>query len=671
MADEVRRLGQLLRAFVWGALGACTAWAIATTVIEPTTAAFRFGMLAGLSVTSAVALALERRGRTHAAARLFVASLWLLLAGRVLATGWISHGAWFLFAVLVGVAGLFVGARAAIVTTAASAAFGAVIVVLAERGQLVPSSPPAPWLDWFSGVLLFALIAILEVSAVRLYRGGLAAARHASRRHRALFDGAPIALVELDLHAARAGADASDAELADACARGVTTDVNDTALSLFGRDRADLLRDGIPRPVLAVLVDALARGQVAIDRELALEVAGQQRRIVIRAELPDDLHHVIVGLADVTDQRRLAEQAHDARRLETVASVAGSIAHDFNNLLTVSQLNLDRLARRDVALASSRELGRIRDVNARAATLTRQLLVFGHRDVARRQVFAPGQVLANLEPLLRRTLDPRIELAVEDRSGGAVVDMDLSQFELVITNLVHNAADAIAERGSLRIEATRQAATAGDQVSIFVVDDGCGMTAEARTRAFEAFFTSRPGKRAGLGLAIVQKIVHDAGGTVQLDSDPARGTRVEILLPASVSVATPAVDAAGNERILLVEDDDGVREVARATLVEAGYAVVAVRDGDEALRVLATDRVLDLVVSDLVMPGIGGRELVSRLRATHPLLPVLYISGHAADGPPVLDGDARVAFLAKPFTAEQLLASVRSVLPTGLVSSAG
>ncbi len=673
--DEQRRLGMLLRAFVWGQLAAAVIWAIATTAVAGG-AAFRFGMVAVAAVSSAATLALERRGHVKRAATLLVTTLWLLLAGRILETGSVSHGSWFLIAVLVGEAGLFIGWRAALVTSLSSAALGSTVIVLVDRGVLASSPPPGGWPDSIAGVLVATVIGILQVAAVRLYKGGLEIARQASRRHRALFDGAPIALIELDLHEVHLDAAPSDQSLpADqlerAGARVVATDFNDTALRLLGHRRSDALRIGPPRAVLEVMVEALQSGERVIERELTLELAGEPRQVVVRAELPDDLRHVIVGLTDVTDQKRLIEQLHDARRFETVASLAGSIAHDFNNVLTISQMNADRLSRRDVALANSRELSRIRDANARAATLTHQLLVFSRRDVAHRQVFAPEGVLAKLEPLLRRTLDPRIELAVELSAQNSAVDMDPAQLDLLVTNLVHNAADAMSDAGRLRIECHRRTianeaaeVAPGDYVSIVVTDTGHGMSAEASARAFETFFTTRPGKRAGLGLAIVRSIARNAGGTVVLDSTLAAGTRVEVLLPAAAASATQAADAAaGSERILLVEDDDGVREIARATLEDAGYRVVAVRSGDEALVTMATSTNVDLVVSDLVMPGIGGRELVTRLRSTHPTLPVLYMSGHAADGPPVLEGEMRVGFLAKPFTATQLLASVRSVLP--------
>jgi signal transduction histidine kinase/CheY-like chemotaxis protein len=644
--DEVRRLGQLFRAFVWGQLVAATIWVIVTIAIAPESVVFRISVLAAQAAVSFATLALERSGRLTAAAILLVTTIWMILALRVLATAAPSHGAWFLFAVLVGVAGLFIGLRAALATAIASAAYGLIVLALAERDLLVAIPAPGPWLDWVAGILLFSLIAILQVAAVRLYRGGLELASAASLRHRALFDSAPIALFELDLHGERP----------------VTTDANETARRLLGRD--DDAAIAAPGEVVDALVAARGRGQQLIDQELAIELAGEQRQVIVRAELPaagDDLHNVVVSLVDVTEQRRLAERVHDARRFETVASVAGSIAHDFNNLLTVSQLNADRLGRRVSEVRASQELERIRDANTRASGLTRQLLVFSRRDIAHRQVFDPDRVIDKVVALLRRTLDPRIELAVELCADGGTVEMDPAQLELVLSNLVHNAADSIGERGTLRIECRRKR----DGIAIIVSDTGAGMTAAAKARAFEPFFTTRPGKRAGLGLPIVQSVVHEAGGTVAIESTPGAGTRVEILLPLANPIGTAAdASTAGLERILLVEDDDGVREVARSTLEEAGYTVIAVRSGAEALAEVANGASVDLVVSDLVMPGLGGRELVDRLRASRPKLPVLYVSGHAADGPPVL-GDSRVGFLAKPFSASQLLASVRLVLPDG------
>lgn len=626
VTNEQRRLGKLLRAFVYGQLAIVVVWVVVTTALT-IVAPFRFAMLGAALVASTVTLALERRGHIKAAAIVLVSVLWLAIAARVVATGLVSHGGWFVFGVIVGQAGLFIGWRAALVTLACTAALGIAVILLVDQGTIVIPSVPSVWLDWLAGVLVFALIGILQVAAVRLYRGGLEIARRASDRHRALFDGAPIALFELDLRDPQ---------------RIVTTDVNDAALRL--------LPDGLPDAVIAAIREQ--RGE-PIDRELTID----GRTFVVRAERPDQLAHVIVGLADVTDQRRLAEQLHDARRLETVASLAGSVAHDFNNLLTVTQMNADRLRRRNPALGDSKELEYIRDANKRAATLTRQLLVFSRRDVAHRQVFAPDGVIAKLEPLLRRTLDPRIELVVESTLRETSVDMDPAQLELLVTNLANNAADAMTEAGTLRI-ASR---LTGDCVEIVVSDTGPGMAEETRTRAFEPFFTTRPSKRAGLGLSIVQSIATDARGTATLESKPGDGTRAIVRLPIAAHVATEATPATGNERILLVEDDDGVREVARATLEEAGYAVLAVRNGDEALATMTTN--IDLVVSDLVMPGIGGRDLVGRLRTKHPSVPVLYVSGHAADGPPIVEGETRVGFLAKPFTAAQLLASVRSVLP--------
>ncbi len=697
MSDEARRLGRLLRVLAWAQLAAAAAWTLLSATVEPASAGFRVAMIAVVLGVLAATLGLARRGRWRAGAAVMVAGLWLVLAVHVVVLGAVRDASWFLLAILVGEAGLFLGARAAIATIVVSALHGLVVVVLIDRGVLTPGLPSLPILDWAIGVLLFSLIAILQVAGVRLYRGGLEQARWAADRHRALFDGAPLPLWEADLRASWDWLVARDligkpaevlalpAAQADELVGLIqVTDANEAAVRVSGRSREEVLRTGIsPANRVAVLpvLEKLAAGERVMQREVELELGGQRRWIVVRAELPADpdrLRRVIVSFLDVTDQRRLAEQLEAAQRLDSLARLAGGIAHDFNNLLTIVRMNADRLPRRLPGAEGSRELERIRDASSRAAALTRQLLLFSRRDVAQPRVVQPDQVIGELEPLLRRTLDPQIELSISAAAEVGAVEIDPGQLEQLILNLALNAADALVDGGTLRIHrghrtlgaAEADAALAGvapgRYVSITVADSGGGMSAEAQARAFEPFFTTRPGKRAGLGLSIVHGVVGQAGGVVLLASTPGTGTRVDILLPEVTPLVEPAAvadAAAGGERILLVEDEDGVREVAQAALEDAGYHVVAVRDGDAALVAFGGGDGVDLVVSDLVMPGLGGGELVRRLRSTRPSLPVLCMSGHAADGPPPLDGEARVGFLAKPFTAAQLLASVRAVLP--------
>ena len=294
---------------------------------------------------------------------------------------------------------------------------------------------------------------------------------------------------------------------------------------------------------------------------------------------------MVVSMADVTEQRRLAAQLHDARRFETVASLAGSVAHDFNNLLTVSQMNADRL--RKAALPSSRELERIRDVNKRAATLTRQLLVFSRRDVAHRQVFAPDTVIAKLEPLLRRTLDPRIELVVDidadgrgcrDGSGAARAADHEPRVERRRRDDRRRARCASRVAGG---KSTRRPGSRARQLRVDRRQRYRARHVRRCTRArIRAILHDAARQARGLGLAIVRSIARDAQARCSSTARPNRN-RVEVLLPVTAPATQTASVTSGSERILLVEDDDGVREIARSTLEEAGYAVVAVRNGQK------------------------------------------------------------------------------------------
>ena len=498
-----------------------------------------------------------------------------------------------------------------------------------------------------------------------------------------MFDTAPVALYELDLRALQVWLDErglraapdqvaalAPAELDTALALITITDVNDVALRWASATREQLLESGV-NPVnrigLVPILVAFARGDSAVEVEIALEVGGQVRQVLVRAEFPAEvvaLGRVVVSAADITEMRRAAEDLHAAQRLDSLVQLAGSVAHDFNNLLTVARLHLDRLARR-VPQAEGKELDGLRKATSRAASLAHQLLLFSRRDVAQRQVFDPDPRLGELADLLRRSLDPSIAIELALAGDAIAVDLDPRQLEQAVHNLVNNAADAMPNGGALRIE--RSQPRADGRVVIAVSDTGAGMDEATRARACEACFTTRPGKRAGLGLTIAQGIANSAGGELAITSSPGEGTRVELVLPIAQPIAGERprgpVDAARpRARILLVEDEPGLREVARATLDDAGYDVVVASSGEAALHASADAAALDLVISDLVLPGLGGRELVARLHSARPALAVLYTSGYAADGPPALDGAARVAFLAKPFTAAQLLASVGEVL---------
>jgi nitrogen-specific signal transduction histidine kinase/CheY-like chemotaxis protein len=394
---------------------------------------------------------------------------------------------------------------------------------------------------------------------------------------------------------------------------------------------------------------------------------------------------------DITDQRagqealrRSEEQLRHAQKMEAVGQLAGGIAHDFNNLLTgilsYSDLVLQELRHGDPIRA---DLEQIRHAGERAAALTRQLLAFSRRQVLQPRVLSLNASVTELDSMLRRLAGADVSLETELDPGLWYVLADPGQLEQVLVNLVVNARDAMPDGGRLRIETANlnlQAADdsrangvrAGDYVTLSVRDSGVGMDVPTQARIFEPFFTTKTaGKGTGLGLSTVYGIVEQSGGHIAVESAPGQGAAFTIFLPRHDGpgvAGTGKVDRrslpGGTETLLLVEDEAAVRASARRLLERHGYTVIEARHGAEALRIVeAGDRQIDLVLTDLVMPEMGGRELVERLRARHPSLKVLYMSGYS-ERTVTVDGvmPAGTGFVEKPFTIEQLTRRTREIL---------
>jgi signal transduction histidine kinase len=388
--------------------------------------------------------------------------------------------------------------------------------------------------------------------------------------------------------------------------------------------------------------------------------------------------------------RQVALQADDAaaRRLEAMGKLAGGVAHDFNNLLTVILGGCDLLLAGPDADPGRRELlEMVRGAGERGTSLTQQLLAFSSKQVLAPRAVRPNALVPGLVPLLRRLIreDIRLSVALDPHAG--CVRADPVQFEQVLMNLVLNARDAMPQGGEVRIE-TADAdpaaplpgvpgpVPAGAYVLLRVRDTGCGMTPEVLGRIFEPFFTTKgPGRGTGLGLATVYGVVKQSGGHIQVESAPGRGTTFSIYLPRDAAAAAePAPERAaaapavrGRESILLVEDEEHVRAIARRVLRASDFTVLEARDGREALRVSAGwPHAIDLLLTDVVMPHLGGRQLAEALRPSRPAMRVLYMSGYADD--PALGGPAgrpAQAFLQKPFKPEVLVRAVRALLDGG------
>ena len=376
------------------------------------------------------------------------------------------------------------------------------------------------------------------------------------------------------------------------------------------------------------------------------------------------------------------EQLRESRRLETIATLSGGVAHEFNNLLNVVVGYGDMIRRRLPAEDPlHRHVEHILQAAEKATALTRQLMAFSRNQVLQPSVLEAGPLLSDLAPVVRSVVGRRVEVAVDVESGVGLVKADRSQIDQALMNLVVNAKDAMPEGGRLTLEARNTeldetTALPGDltvrrgrYVMLAVGDNGAGMGPEVQSRAFEPFFTTKGRANAtGLGLSTVHGIVRQSDGHVSLRSELGRGTTVTIYLPLVDGAGNPvALEAPkpsrADEVILLVDDDEAMRELLSESLRAAGYSVRPAASGSEALRLAeARDQPIHLLLTDVMMPRMSGTELAARLRESRPDVRVVYISGATREALRQRDLTIDGPFLWKPFSAEELTHTVRQVL---------
>jgi two-component system cell cycle sensor histidine kinase/response regulator CckA len=391
---------------------------------------------------------------------------------------------------------------------------------------------------------------------------------------------------------------------------------------------------------------------------------------------------VFILSLETTDRKR----AEVAQRLEAIGQLAGGVAHDFNNLLMV-QMGYCSLLESQLGPGDplAEAVAAINGAAQRAAALTHQLLALGRRQVLQPEVLDLNAVVAELEKMLVRVIGEDIELVTALADGLGRVQADRGQLEQVILNLAVNARDAMHDGGELALvmgnvvfddEPARRhvGAAVGPHVMLEVSDTGCGMDETTRSRLFEPFFTTKPpGKGTGLGLATAYGIVKQSGGSIWVDSEPGGGSTFTIYLPRVEAEPTPRTAADGEVRagkgelVLLAEDDQPLRGLFAQMVEKLGYRVIVAAGGAEALTAVENGPLrVDLLITDVVMPGMRGPVLVERLRESQPGLKVLYISGYAGDGEaPDVVLSPRTRFLKKPFTMAELAAKMRDALDSG------
>ncbi len=477
---------------------------------------------------------------------------------------------------------------------------------------------------------------------------------------------------------------------------GVITHWNKGAEHIYGYKSEEMI--GKPITLLAPperadeipqILQKIRRGEgISYFESVRVTKDGRRLNVSVSISPVRDAEGNIVGAStiarDITSQKRAEDQLRQAQKMEAVGRLAGGIAHDFNNILGIITACTELLVGRMEPEAVSPEyVDNIREAAKRGATLTRQLLTFSRRQQAQVQVFDANERLKELSKLLRPLMGDDVEVSLLVKSAAAIVELDPGQLDQVVVNLAVNARDAMAHGGKLILEtATAQVdegfarqhppLKTGDYVLLAISDNGCGMDQATMTRIFDPFFTTKEiGKGTGLGLATVYGIVQQSGGHIWVYSEPGRGTTFKIYLPSAEHKLEVAQQATAEDvlprhegtTILLAEDDALMRKLARQMLEGHGYAVVEAKDGASAVEHLAAGQSFDLLLTDVVMPGMSGPDLALRVTELYPEARIVYMSGYTGE---LLTGNhglrSGITVLEKPFTRAALLKAVHTAL---------
>lgn len=476
-------------------------------------------------------------------------------------------------------------------------------------------------------------------------------------------------------------------------ANGRYLDANPTFLTLLGYDRDELLGRTVEELEIweepqqrNLLFSQLNSSQPTKPVEASFRTrSGELRRVEIAAEriLVNDEPCILAITQDVTEAKLLEQQFRQSQKMEAVGRLAGGIAHDFNNMLGVI-IGYSEIAREQVPAEhpSQKHLQEIRKAANRATDLTRQLLAFSRQQVLSPRALNLNSVVHHVSKMLRAVIGEDISLVLRPTEPLGSVCADLGQIEQVLMNLAVNARDAMPKGGTIVIETAntdlepssaqrQQAVSPGPYVTISVTDNGVGMDESVKARLFEPFFTTKePGKGTGLGLSTAYGIVKQSGGYIWVKSEPDKGATFTICLPRVDQLAenlapttVPAVRPKGTETLLVVEDEEALRSLVTSVLEMNGYSVVAADGAMSALALIQQfEHNIDLILTDVILPGTSGPEMVETLKGKWPELKVLYMSGYVGTAMLQRGVDQDIALLAKPFSVSELLVKVREVL---------
>ncbi len=510
-----------------------------------------------------------------------------------------------------------------------------------------------------------------------------AALNRSEQRFQRFFEDAPIGITLID-------------------ADGRMTVANEALAEMLGRSLDDIIDQPLAQLIVAAdrerveprLAGTLAGEESDAPIELRMLGPNDSERVVnlyatrYAAETSDS-YRLILHFIDMTEQKQLEAQFAQSQKMQAVGQLAGGIAHDFNNLLTAIIGFCDLLLLRHTpGDPSFDDIMQIKQNSNRAANLVRQLLAFSRQQTLQPRVLDVTDVLIELAHLLRRLIGENIELDIVHGRDLGLVKVDQGQLEQVLINLAVNARDAMPSGGTLSVRSYNFTNSAevpigvemmppGEWIAVEVSDTGIGIPVENLERIFEPFFSTKEvGSGTGLGLSTVYGIVRQTGGFVRVVSAPGEGARFTIYLPRHVAVVEQGageaeeprpilpIDLTGKGTILLVEDEDAVRMFSARALKNKGYRVIEASSGEEAIDVLSRQgKIVDLVITDVVMPKMDGPTLVARLRGEYPDLKVVFISGYTEDRfRHQIDVGGEVEFLAKPFTLKQLAAKVKDVM---------